>query len=351
MPSFQKMHSVDYAAKFGARWHKLHEATAVERSLPVRFGSVDINIAALAAGTFPEMGVLELRNGSAFDPGGWVLAEEGVQLPDHSWFADAWERMTIPELRRPPLVLPGVVLNLASDFVDGNWGHFLLDLVPRVQLFRKAGFTWNDVDTIHLSPPLTPNRSRILEKLGVPLDRCVVAQPGQTVKADCLLATSFPGRARNYPSWAAEFLRTEFGVPLPKPQRRLYIARNSSRRRLINEAEIWPVLERFGFESIDCARRPAIFRDFSEAEVVIGPHGAGLSHLAACGPKTKVLEIVPSDHVYPYYYTLSDSAGLNYGYLVGSSSHRRPAGSWGPSPYDFRVDPEELEEAVRSMVN
>jgi hypothetical protein len=97
-------------------------------------------------------------------------------------------------------------------------------------------------------------------------------------------------------------------------------------------------LNEAGFEIYDPSRHLDPWLDFSQATAVIGPHGAGLTDLAFCLPGTAVLELLPSDHVYPYYCSLSQAAGLRYGYLIGQSERQRSKRAFGPSPYDFVVN-------------
>jgi hypothetical protein len=55
----------------------------------------------------------------------------------------------------------------------------------------------------------------------------------------------------------------------------------------------------------------------SQAEMVISPHGSGLSNLVFCQPKTKVIEIFAPNYVYPCYWLVSNLVNLNYHYLIG----------------------------------
>ena len=86
--------------------------------------------------------------------------------------------------------------------------------------------------------------------------------------------------------------------------------------------------------------------DFDQAAVVVGAHGAGLANLAFCRRGTRVIEIIPTDNAHPFYYSLALAAQLDYGYLVGRSIVERDAGAFGPSPYDFDVDLDELAAAL-----
>jgi hypothetical protein len=120
---------------------------------------------------------------------------------------------------------------------------------------------------------------------------------------------------------------------------RVYIPRYGV-RKISNEAEVISTLKRFNVEVYDfrkCQNEPGFF---ATVDLVVGTHGAGLARL---------LELIPSDHVYPYFYTLANSAELEFHYLVGESSGSRPPGTLGPSPFDFRIDIQELRQALEGI--
>jgi capsular polysaccharide biosynthesis protein len=91
--------------------------------------------------------------------------------------------------------------------------------------------------------------------------------------------------------------------------------------------------------------------DFAQAEIVVGPHGAALTDIVYCFPGTRVLELIPSDHVYPYFYTLASAAGLEYYCLPGTSTSVRSKSVAGPSPYDFYLDPDEFNAALKFLTH
>lgn len=79
--------------------------------------------------------------------------------------------------------------------------------------------------------------------------------------------------------------------------KKIYVTReDSTYRKIINEADIMPILRSKGYKVIN----PQLYqieeqiRIFSEAEKIIAPHGSNLSNIIFCKPGTEVYEIGPN---------------------------------------------------------
>jgi hypothetical protein len=123
-----------------------------------------------------------------------------------------------------------------------------------------------------------------------------------------------------------EFLRRD--ASLASRPRRFYVTRDDARlRRVVNEREILPVLARYGVERVTLSAMPiadqvALFMD---AELIVAAHGAGLAHLAWCGPATSVIEFIPSPagrlgkfRGTAAFWVIASQRGLNYQACEGS---------------------------------
>jgi capsular polysaccharide biosynthesis protein len=108
------------------------------------------------------------------------------------------------------------------------------------------------------------------------------------------------------------------------------------------------VLAPFGFDVIDPGELS--FREqvelFSQASVVIAPHGAALANLVFCRPATRILEIFSPRYVSICYWPLACINNLAYYYLIGSG--RVPASGNEPLAVydDIRIDPETVKPLV-----
>lgn len=96
-----------------------------------------------------------------------------------------------------------------------------------------------------------------------------------------------------------------------------------------------------GFVIINPSATSYLDDAFAQADVIVGVHGAALANLAFCRPDTRVLELLPSAHAYPYFFSLAVSGGLQYDCIIGSSDvEHEPHDPMQPrnNVHDFTVD-------------
>jgi capsular polysaccharide biosynthesis protein len=102
--------------------------------------------------------------------------------------------------------------------------------------------------------------------------------------------------------------------------RRLYISRGlAGYRRVLNESEVVSFLTERGFEvaAMETMSVPEQAAVMAACDVVIGPHGGGMSNLVFCTPGTKVVEIYSPELVATYFWRLSNRLDLDYYYMLG----------------------------------
>ena len=130
----------------------------------------------------------------------------------------------------------------------------------------------------------------------------------------------------------------------PAPRRRIFISRQKvKRRRLLNEEQIWRILEPLGFERVLMEELPfeAQVELMKDTRVLVGSHGAGLTNMIFCAPETQVLEIADLSFPNPNFYALASGLGHDYWLAEGE-----PVGEGHPLVLDMVAD----EEAVRNLV-
>jgi capsular polysaccharide biosynthesis protein len=109
---------------------------------------------------------------------------------------------------------------------------------------------------------------------------------------------------------------------LSKRSKFLYVSRQSqSSRRILNNQEFISLLAPFGF--VEIRSEEYSFQQqielFSKSEVVIGPHGAGLSNIVFCQKYTKIIEIKPIGFNNDTFVNITRLLDLDY-YSFSSSS-------------------------------
>jgi hypothetical protein len=332
-----------------SQWNKAKDAEEIHLPELLQFNLQTINFSEMIHDRFPEMGLLELQKASVCGTNGWVINRDGYWIPELSWYGNNFNELSFSTETYKLKKMKGSCLSICSDWSDINYSHFLLDTLGRFELYRKAGFLVADIDFIYCPIP-SPFAESLLIKLGIPKRKCVIPETGIAYQFERLIIPSFPGLRRVYPQWLVEFLRNEFTEKLEQRFRRLYIPRYTT-RKISNEKDLIAILEKFGFEVFEPSQHMNAPSYFSEAEIVIGAHGAALANLAFCQPGTKVLELMPSDHVFPHWYTLSAAADLEYNLIIGKSENERQLPKFGPSLYNFFIDPIIFEKALTELIN
>jgi hypothetical protein len=297
----------------------------------------------------PPVGMLWVPDGLIRGPHGWVFTSDGQFLADCAWpNQESQHPRNLPRSFGKGRRLRGTCLNLATDWGGNNYGHFLFESLGRYGIFERSGIDAKAIDHIYCPAPDSDLTKDLIQRLGIPLEKCVWTEEEPQVSADMVLATTFPGSRYNYPPWLLTFLKQGRGGD-GQGARRIYVPRGNV-RNVSNLDEVLEVLRSFEFEIYDFTRQGG-HHAFAEAEVVVGPLGAGLSNFVFCKPGAQVLEILPSDSPFPFFHIKVEGAGMHHSYLVGESLGARPPGSHGPSPYDFRVDPEELRFALQQLTS
>lgn len=340
----------DFANRVAGSWRAVFAAQRHEVEEPMHFGDRAPEFSVHLSSTIPECGVLDTAGVSIVGKHGWIFCSPTCYSSRHTWFGEFENEMRAMRVSRGAnRKLAGTCLSLASDFASKNYGHFILDVIPRIHLFQTAGYAFEDVDHIFLPRPPSKSAQYLLEAAGVPIEKCIWAESNEngSLVPERTVAPSFPGQRRHYPVWVPDFLKRLVGTVGTHSFRKLYISRRGHDRSVENGSEIESLLIERGFDIVDASSPLNLIEAFAEASIVVGPHGAGLSDIAFCCPGTDVIELVPPQHAFPYYFTLSKAAGLNYSAVLGSSLGKDAnAKDWGGDRRDFHVDIVDLKDAL-----
>lgn len=302
----------------------------------------------------PEEGVLTLREAIATSKGGNLTSKgelvvtflqpiDGKPPYQNDLFRFSTKRF-FPRIFRAD----HPVVTLATGW-QGAFYHWVFEVLPRLHLAEKAGYLISGGKTKVYVEVACPFQKESLELLGITPDQMVNAHEYAAVRTPQLIV---PSISETPTVWACHFLREKFFPKLSRrPPLRLYVSRSdASRRRILNEDEVVALLKKYGFEKVELSSRS--FKDqaelFHAAEAVVGPHGAGLSHLVFCQPNTPVLEIFSPAYFNPCYWHVCNRVGLAYHYLCGEGEHYPDFVETHLDP-DIRVDLTKLEASLKMM--
>lgn len=299
--------------------------------------------------SIPSSGAAVLRWPVVLGCQGWVFASSGAFVDDCSWYRRPASGAPLPAALPEPSRMEARCVLLASEWAGENFGHCLLDLLPRIDLLQRSGLLAGD--ETWLVPRLSIGEaSALLSRTGIDPERIAWLDPGSIITAPEVVVATFPGVRYAHPEWVVRYLREHFAdAPLPGGVgRRLYLTRAGYRRAPTNDAEVAAMLHTFGFETLDCRVNPGNAR-FGQASIVLGANAAAMANAVFCRPGSLLIELVPSDHVFPHFLDVACAAGLNYvGVGCRSLGARRP-GEPGPSVYDFDVDVDALRTVVAEV--
>lgn len=207
-----------------------------------------------------------------------------------------------------------------SAYCGHNYFHWMVEVIPRLHLVLASGLP---IDKIVVNKFGHKYEDETLAMFDIPEHQKMLGC-FRHVEADILIV---PSRTLSIPKWACDFLKDlVLKHPLLEEDNRcnysskIYISRaNAYIRKVINEQELMDILKPLGFEVVDLENMSVKEQALClhRAEVVISPHGAGLTNLVFCEPGTKVIELFPPGASFPCYWNMSEICELDYYYLVG----------------------------------
>jgi capsular polysaccharide biosynthesis protein len=237
------------------------------------------------------------------------------------------ERMRYPR----EIGLSGAVL--FANFAGGsNYYHWMVETLPALRAVLEGS---SRQYSAILLPRADGFHRETLDALGLGGVRLIAVQSLDVYRAESLVVPRFNSGWAPH-QWTGTWLRSMIlssrgQLPdFPSRKRRLYISRNDAvGRRVVNEFDLRKFLIGLGFEVVLLSGLKVADQAklFSEAEIVVGPHGAGMTNLLFCEPGTLVVEAFPDRWTSLCYMMLSQALGLRYCYTTDTSKWVPPINS------------------------
>ena len=335
--------------------HAIYPAETLSRRLPFTTeDTVHWKYAANKESLTKAQQVYELPNARHWGfYGGSIIAKSGELMGEVSRDIyglkrhEALLRWKLPQC----IHLRGVTASVSTPQAASNYWHWTFDLLPRFHLLLKAGFTPDKVQHYLVNHNNLPFQLETFKALGIRCDQILRTDSATHYKTDLLVVPTLKGQQYDVESWQTDFLRSlpfQRDTTLPT-FKRIYVSRNTSPfRRLTNEADIIPIVESRGFsflrmEDFTWHQQRTLFE---KAEVVLAPHGSGLTNTVYCAPGSKVIEIMCPQYVDLAFWAHGDPVGLNQGYLMGLGDVPPEGVDPVARAMDITVDPKKLSETL-----
>jgi capsular polysaccharide biosynthesis protein len=261
---------------------------------------------------------------------------------------------------------PSLEFERAACFTDAcafNYAHWITEVLPRINLFCRAG-RFPDGPVI-IDEGLHPNLMESLCTVTGTNRDIVILPRGRCARVQQLAHVSVTGyvpfqrrstRIKNhshgrFSPFALQSLRQSLAEKIKTPSglqtRRVFVKRNSGVRNIINADEIEGLLIANGYtvvepEQLTFAQQVALF---SNVDVVVGATGAAMANLIFCKPTTKIIILISCHRHTSYWYwqNMAYSIGNRISYVLGKTT-------WSALPdihSDYHISPSDLIDAIR----
>lgn len=232
-------------------------------------------------------------------PGATILAPTGLAHTSDGVLIEEsvhYDQVQLSLARQPDRVvrtnIEGLCLSLMSHWIGGsNYAHWLMDALTRLALWGKT-----DVKVL-IEAGASPFLFESLITLGLKEPQILQLEPG-AYAVEKLLVVRAQDRSGIphglFVKRLGAMYRTALGLEAAESKRRVYISRARSNRPIVNEDEILPHLKEHGFEIVhaEALSFEDQVRTFGTAEVIAGPHGAGIYNFIYAPEGCKVIEII-----------------------------------------------------------
>jgi glycosyltransferase involved in cell wall biosynthesis len=234
-------------------------------------------------------------------------------LSFHTGYMGVINKVDIFDHSSEVIKLNGKTLVLSAPGAGYNYFHWLLDLLPRLGYLSNLGYFLTDFDRIIINTPKLNFHLESLNMINFPIEKLFFTESKLTYQLEHAILPSYSPQSM----LGFQFVKQTFAKSKsPLKNRRVFITRrNATKRRIVNEEEIFAFLKGLNFEMIELEKLNLHEQIvlFSETEIVVGAHGAGFSNIIFMSPGTKVVEFIDEDRVSILYWILANYNRSEYG--------------------------------------
>ncbi len=269
-----------------------------------------------------------LNNGYVFEDGR-VITENSEILEDVAVLKYGAMMENNSLLRRKEFPKPkkvGGTLAVIASNGDENYYHWMFNVLPRIKLLQESKIPF---DKIYIYNIIYAYQKDSIKLLGIDEDKIYSGKEDVLIQAEKLLVPSIavkPAVGKPFPTWVIDFLNEKFLIKIKniKFPQKIFVSRSKAySRRIINEDQLFKVLEEKGFKKIflEDVKINEQAELFHEAREIVAAHGSGLSNLVFCTPGSRIIEINPHGGHRGHYQMLAKQMNLDYEEVDTNSDH------------------------------
>ena len=236
---------------------------------------------------------------------------------------------------------------ITDDWSNGYF-HWLMDCLPRLMLLTEKGMKLPLLLPAHLKDEGYISES--LHLLGIKNFTFTLKDNWYYFKS--LTFPVHPAATGNYNDEVMRILRNNLVTNPQEPfGLKIYISRSkASRRKIVNEEQILPILSRMGFKTIYCEDLSFLEQVilFSKVRYLVSNHGAGLSNMLFMSSGASILELRKiNDNHNNCYFSLASSLNLKYYYLKCLPLDEQEESHIA----NIKVPVKEFEDEIKNFIN
>ncbi len=224
-----------------------------------------------------------------------------------------------------------------------NYYHWTIENLIKIREIESYIEKTGNNPTFLIPEDTTSWMVETLSLAGVDPDRDCVQWNERESHVSTLVIPSYPEPTPAECRWLKNRMYDSVGIDSDETtaEKRIYISReDATRRRIKNEPELMATLSEYGFEQyvlsdLSVAEQVELF---SKAEIVLSPHGAGLTNIVYAPDDVTVIELF-GDRKKNTFYRIAEMLGYEYRYI--DCDH---------DSVDIIVDVDRIEREVQDLV-
>lgn len=233
-----------------------------------------------------------------------------------------------------------------------NYFHFIIDMLSRFRFIEnmdKSKYPQKFIIRTEQKFQL-----QYLELMGIDIGKIISPKADTIYKIKEAIIPSYSSLTRwGFPNPEDIFyLRSKLinkGCKLIESYKKIYISRKNATqgRKIINEDKIIKNLEKYNIEVLYLENYSVKeqISIFNNAELIIAPHGAGLTNTIYCNMNCVIIEFISPYHFPPYFDFIYRALGLRTFYIKGSKISENS----DLATQDYSVSLEKIENCLNNL--